>query len=155
VNRCRELKTTLVRYADGLLAMCRADIAAEVYARLRKYLRRKRLTLNEAETRIVDANRESSRFVGFEAGLRRCGRTEWNDTHVEPVRRAIRMIREAIREVLNHRTVWRHGARSIHQLSGTLRGWTNYFHNSNCSMVLGHVHRSTSIWELWSYGRCQ
>jgi RNA-directed DNA polymerase len=139
VNSCRELETTLVRYADDMVMLCRPGRGQEVYARLKEYLRGKGLTLNESKTRVLDAYRESFRFVGFEASMKRSAKRGWFYTHVEPGRKARRKVREAVREVMNHRTLWRDEAQSIQRVNRIVRGWVNYFHYGNCSTVLGHV----------------
>jgi RNA-directed DNA polymerase len=139
VNNDRELETTLVRYADDMVALCRPGKGQEVYKRLQEYLRRKGLTLNKAKTRMLDAYQQRFRFVGFETSMRKSGRTKWFYTHVEPSRKARRKVRDAVRAVMNHRTLWQSEAQSIKRVNRIVRGWVSYFHYGNCSKVLGHV----------------
>lgn len=53
VNNQRSLGTTLVRYADDMVLLCFPHRGAEIQQRLRDYLERKGLKLNEAKTRNV------------------------------------------------------------------------------------------------------
>ncbi len=53
-----------------MVLLCFPRRGAEMHQRLKCYLERKGLTLNEAKTRVLDANRESFRFLGFEIGMK-------------------------------------------------------------------------------------
>jgi len=62
--------------------------------RLQAYLERRGLKLNEAKTRLLDANRESFRFLGFEIRMKVSPRTGSSFPHVEPSRKAQQKLRD-------------------------------------------------------------
>lgn len=132
-DRGLELKATLVRFADDIVLLTRPGRGEEHYIRLREYLQRKGLKLNEAKTRIVDANWESFRFVGFEIGMSRSARTGRMFTNVRPSRKSMGKFRDAVRKELNHWTLWKDAQRVIEKTNSLARGWVNYFHYDNCS----------------------
>ena len=65
VNDHPELDAKLIRYADDFVLLCRPGRGGAMLERLKKYLQAKRLTLNEAKTRLVNSRQESFRFLGF------------------------------------------------------------------------------------------
>lgn len=64
--------------------------------RLKAYLERRGLKLNEAKTRLLDANRESFRFLGFEIRMKVNPRAGGSFSHVEPSRKAQQKLRDAV-----------------------------------------------------------
>jgi RNA-directed DNA polymerase len=56
----------MVRYADDFVLLCRPGKGAAMFARLKVYLARRGLRLNETKTRVIDARQTSFRFLGFE-----------------------------------------------------------------------------------------
>jgi RNA-directed DNA polymerase len=56
-DRC-ECKPVMVRYADDFVILCRRGEGPGLMARLRQWLSRRGLTLNEAKTRLVDRKRQ-------------------------------------------------------------------------------------------------
>jgi RNA-directed DNA polymerase len=144
VNERRELGVTLVRFADDLVLLCFPGRGQEHYVRLREYLQRKGLALNETKTKVLDANQESFRFVGFQIGMGTSHKSGNRYTHVEPSRKAQQSLRQALRTKLNHWTTWRNSAQVIQEINRIVRGWSNYFHYGNCSVVFGKI-RSWTI----------
>jgi hypothetical protein len=71
--------------------------------RLKRYLRAKKLNLNERKNRVVDSRRESFRSLGFEVSWRRA-KTGNNHVHVEPGQKARRELRKALGGIINHWT---------------------------------------------------
>jgi len=66
VNGRPETNARLVRYADDFVLLCRPGKGAAMFARLKVYLERRGLRLNETKTRVIDARQTSFRFLGFE-----------------------------------------------------------------------------------------
>jgi group II intron reverse transcriptase/maturase len=139
VNNRRNLGATLVRFADDMVVLCFPDRGQEHYVRLREYLQRQGLKLNTTKTRIVDANQESFRFVGFEIRMRISRKSGRSYTHVQASRKAQQKLREAVRAELNHWTRWRSCAETVKKVNYIVRGWSNYFHYGNCSELFCYL----------------
>ena len=152
VNNQRSLGATLVRYADDMVLLCFPRRGAEMHQRLKCYLERRGLKLNEAKTRVLDANRESFCFLGFEVGMKVSPRTGGSFPHVEPSRKAQQKLRDAVRnETARHQT-WRSCAETVTRINRIVHGWSNYFHYGNCLNVFRRIQRWVQqrfrIW-LW------
>lgn len=66
VNDDPSLRARLVRYADDLVILCRTGSSAALYQRVKAYLERRGLKLNEAKRGCVQAEQEGFKFLGFE-----------------------------------------------------------------------------------------
>lgn len=133
VNDQPELEAKLVRYADDFVLLCRPGDGAALYQRLKGYLQRKGLKLNEAKTRVLDVRRESFRFLGFEVGWRQSRTTGKPYPHVEPSKQARQKLRDAVRRELNHWTTGRSCKEAIGTVNRVVRGWSQYFHYGHCT----------------------
>jgi retron-type reverse transcriptase len=157
VNGNEDLNARLVRYADDMVILCRPGNGAALHQRLKAYLGRLGLTLNEAKTRCVDSAQTAFRFLGFDIGLRRSPRTRRMYTQVAPSHKAQLRVRESIRAELNRSTLTRSSVAVVRQVNRIVRGWGNYFHYRNCSAALAGMNRF--LWQrlqrwLWQkYGR--
>ena len=148
VNDQPELEAKLVRYADDFVLLCRPGDGAALYQRLKGYLQRKGLKLNEAKTRVLDVRRESFRFLGFEVGWRQSRTTGKPYPHVEPSKKARQKLRDAVRRELNHWTTGRSCKEAIGSVNRVVRGWSQYFHYGHCTQ--------TFVWEQdWLRQRCR
>jgi len=152
VNNQRSLGATLVRYADDMVLLCLPRHGAEIQQRLRVYLARKGLQLNEAKTRVLDANRESFCFLGFEIRMKVSPRTGGSFPHVEPSRKAQKKLRDAMRNETAYYQRWRSCTETVTRVNRIVHGWSNYFHYGNCSNVFRRTQRWVQqrfrIW-LW------
>jgi group II intron reverse transcriptase/maturase len=152
VNNQRSLGATLVRYADDMVLLCLPRHGAEIQQRLRVYLARKGLQLNEAKTRVLDANRESFCFLGFEIRMKVSPRTGGSFPHVEPSRKAQKKLRDAVRNETAYYQRWRSCTETVTRVNRIVHGWSNYFHYGNCSNVFRRTQRWVQqrfrIW-LW------
>ena len=137
VNDHPELDAKLIRYADDFVLLCRPGNGESMLERLKKYLHTKRLTLNEAKTRLVNFRQDSFRFLGFNFAWRRSPRTGNYFVHVEPSSKARLHLRDAIREELNHWTTHRSCAEAIRRVNRITRGWSNYYHYGHSTHVFG------------------
>lgn len=136
VNGRRELEAKLVRYADDFVLLCRPGNGAALLVRLKVYLERKGLRLNETKTRVIDVRKQSFRFLGFEISWRK-SRSGKHYPHVEPSRKARQELRDDVRAELNHWTTWRSCTESIRRVNRIVQGWGQYYHYGNCVRVLG------------------
>jgi group II intron reverse transcriptase/maturase len=133
VNDQPELDAKLVRYADDFVVLCRPGDGPPLYLRLKSYLQRKGLKLNDTKTRVLDVRRESFRFLGFEVGWRQSRTTGKHYPHVEPGRKARQKLRKAVRRELNHWTTGRSCCEAIGAVNQVVRGWSHYFHYGHCT----------------------
>jgi RNA-directed DNA polymerase len=119
------LGARIVNYADDFVVLARRG-AAEVLERVKRWVPRMGLKLNEQKTCIRDARKESFKFLGYDFGplvSRRTGRSYLGAT---VSKKAMEKIREKVSEMLDRgRTEPWNEIRD--QLNRMLRGWENYF----------------------------
>lgn len=146
----------LIRYADDLVILCGRGRGKNLLERLREWLRRQGLALNEQKTRLVDFQQESFRFLGFQVSCRpaRNGRPY---PHTEPAPKSQTALREAVRQELNHWTLWRSPVQAVERVNRILRGWAGYFVYQNSTRVCVKLRRWTRDrlrrW-LWRKSAC-
>lgn len=157
VNDQPELGAKLVRYADDFVLLCRPGTGTGLYERLKVYLARKGLTLNERKTRVLDARQESFRFLGFEVSWRQSRFTRKSYPHVEPTRKARQTLRDSVRKELNHWTQSRSCKHAIGAVNAIVRGWSQYFHYGHCTRTFVRMQdwlrQRCRIWLWKKYGR--
>ena len=138
VNERCELKPVMVRYADDFVILSRPGDGPGLMGRLKGWLDRRGLVLNEKKTRLVDIRQEGIKFLGFALSWRR-GRSGRHYPHVEPHPKSLKKLRDRIREKLNRSTLWRPVEEVVPELNRQLKGWTGYFHYGNSSAVMAEV----------------
>ena len=129
----------LIRYADDLVVLCHTkQDAAQIKARLARWLESRGLAFNEAKTRVVNLN-EGFDFLGF--NVRRYGQKPL----IRPSKTAVRRIRERLRDELrslrgsNAHTV-------IKRLNPVIRGWAAYYRTQVSAKVFGDLDHY--LWQL-------
>ena len=127
VNGGKQMKAVMVRYADDFVVLCRKGQGAEMHRRLRSWLERRGLKLNEKKTRIVDFEKESLEFLGFRLAWRKA-RSGKSYPHCEPSPKSCAKLREAIREETTRSTQWKEPEEVIARVNVRARGWIGYFH---------------------------
>ena len=134
VNGGRVMKGVMVRFADDSVILCRKGQGAEMLRRLKHWLERRGLKLNEKKTRIVDFQRESFEFLGFRLHWRvaRSGRYY---PHVEPSPKSCGKLQKGIREATQRSTYWKEPEEVFAQVNRQVRGWVGYFHYGNSTKV--------------------
>ena len=142
VNGGREMGAVMVRYADDFVVMCRKGQGAEMQRRLKSWLERRGLKLNEKKTHIVDFQRESFEFLGYRLQWRmaRSGRYY---PHVEPSSKSCRKLQEGIREATERSTYWKEPGKVFAQVNRQVRGWIGYFHYANSAQVFNKMQELT------------
>jgi RNA-directed DNA polymerase len=135
----KKLQAKLVRYADDFVVLCRKDVATPLDI-IRKILGRLELELNEGKTKIVDANKEGFRFLGFELKMN-VGNSGKRYPHIQPSDKAVEKIKTRITEITARDQTWRPTDEVVRDLNQTLRGWSGYFHYRNSSAVFQKVKR--------------
>lgn len=147
VNQC-ERKVVMVRYADDFVILCRRGEGAGLMVRLKQWLERRGLTLNESKTRLVDIRQEGIKFLGFSLSQRR-GFGGQKYVHVEPHAKSRQKLRDTVRERLNHWTQGQAEEEVIQGLNRTLKGWAGYFRFGNPT----HVFRKMQFYVQMKVGR--
>jgi len=132
VNGNPELEAKLIRFADDFVLLCRPGKGQALYERLKVYMKRKGLVLNEEKTRIVDARQQRFRLLGFEIGWQKSWRTQRNYVHTQPSRKALQAYRDELRKELATWTTWQSCAEKVRVVNRKVHGWANYFHYGNC-----------------------
>jgi group II intron reverse transcriptase/maturase len=138
VNAGRQMMAVMVRYADDFVVLCRKGQGEEMHRRLKTWLERKGLKLNEKKTRIVDFEKESFEFLGFRLGWRKA-RSGRSYPHCEPSPKSCGKLREAIREETTRSTHWKEPEEVFARVNRRVRGWIGYFHYANSSQVFENM----------------
>jgi retron-type reverse transcriptase len=134
VNGGKQMKAVMVRYADDFVVLCRKGQGAAMHGRLKSWLEKRGLKLNEKKTRIVDFEKESFEFLGFRLAWRKA-RSGRHYPHCEPSPKSCGKLREAIREETARSTMWKEPDEVIARVNRRVRGWIGYFHYANSSRV--------------------
>ena len=138
VNTGREMQAVMVRYADDFVVLCRKGRGAEVYRRLKLWLERRKLKLNEEKTRVVNFEEDELEFLGFQLSWRK-GRSGRKSPHCEPSAKSAHKLREAVREDTARDTLWKQPEEVIQRINQRMRGWAGYFHYGNSTRVLAKL----------------
>jgi len=150
VNERCELKPVMVRYADDFVILSRPGDGPGLLGRLKGWLERRGLVLNEKKTRLVDIRQEGIKFLGFALSWRQ-GRSGRVCPQVEPHPKSLN------RDKLNRGTLWRSVDEVVAELNRKLKGWTGYFQYGNSSAVRAgvgeYVRNKLQRW-LWRKHGC-
>jgi group II intron reverse transcriptase/maturase len=140
VNAGKQMKAVMVRYADDFVVLCRKGQGAEMHKRLKSWLERRELRLNEKKTRIVDFEKESFEFLGFRLAWRK-SKSGKSYPHCEPSPKSCVKLREAIREETSWKSQWKDATEVIARINRRVRGWIGYFHYANSTQVFAKLQR--------------
>jgi RNA-directed DNA polymerase len=135
----RKLQAKLVRYADDFVVLCRKDVATPLEL-VKTILSKLELELNESKTKIVDANKETFNFLGFELAMK-TGLKGGRYAHVNPSKKSVVKVKAQLNEITHRTQTWRPIVDVVHDVNSMLRGWTGYFHFRNSTAVFGKVKR--------------
>ena len=151
VNRGKQLKARMIRYADDFVVCCYRGKGEEMMGRLKLWLEKRKLTLNEEKTKIVDYTQTGIEFLGFKISQRKSQKGK-NYPHVEPSSKSCQRLRGVIRAEMNRSTLWKNPVEVIKQLNQRVRGWANYYHHGNSTRVFQkmnwYLSEKTRRW-LW------
>lgn len=139
----------LVRYADGFVILCRQQTDAPMRM-IRRVRGKMGLSVNEEKTRVVNIWQERIRFLGFEAGIARSGRTGKPYPLVIPSKKARKAVKARLTALTTRNRVLVAPEDLIRQINSLLRGWVGYFHYRNCSRAMSevkaHAEQRLRIW---------
>jgi RNA-directed DNA polymerase len=146
----------LVRYADDGVALCRsAAQAGAALEAIREILASLGLELHPDKTKVVDLRqgREGLDFLGCHFRARMSGKL-WEQKrivryylHRWPSQRAMKRLRDKIRERTGRSCMGRDVRVVIADLNPLLRGWGNYFRTGNAALKFRQVDRYVA-WRL-------
>ena len=126
----------LVRYADDFVILCKAEDEAErTMKQVIEILAGLKLRLNKTKTKIVNVNKGSFEFLGFELKIRG-GRLI-----ITPKRDKIEKFKETIRRGTQRRQPIE-PKEMVGRLNSIIRGWGNYFR-------IGNVKRLFETLDCW------
>jgi group II intron reverse transcriptase/maturase len=142
----RRLGGKIVSYADDFVIMLwpgRGQAAAE---QLEHVCTRLGLTLSTEKTHVVQAAKESFRFLGFEVQKIHNPKSGKWWSRVRPAAASQQRVRNKLREIMNRSTLNRPVTQVIHDANALLRGWGGYFHfgypvNAMCNTNEFATHR--------------
>ena len=134
----QRLGARIVRYADDLVILCRRDVRRPMEV-LTSVLDRLDLQLNQAKTKVVDAQQESFDFLGFSYHLRRSRTSGKVYPHVEPSKRSVQRLKDRVKRLTDRRRCPVPLEHVVEELNASLRGWTGYFHYMNSSKAFRNV----------------
>ncbi|MBA3646927.1 MAG: group II intron reverse transcriptase/maturase [Gemmatimonadaceae bacterium] len=139
---------TLVRYADDLVVMCKSTQLCEAAERdVRKYLARLGLELHPDKTRRVELydGKQGFDFLGCHFRKRLSGaiwereRKRVYFLHRQPSRRAMKEIRQKVREQTPRGRCHADLREVIADLNPILRGWGGYFRTGNAALSFNQL----------------
>ena len=138
VNMGKEMKAVMVRFADDFLILCPKGKGKQVYERLKKWLEKRELILNEEKTRIANALLESIEFLGFRMMRRKSAKGKYY-YHTEPSPRACAKMKEGVREETRLNTLKKDEKVVFGKVNQRLRGWSEYYHYENSSRAFAKM----------------
>jgi len=132
----QRLGARIVRYADDIVILCRRKRSDRAMTVLRQILERLGLTLNEAKTKVVNANQGSFDFLGFSIRMGKSNRTGNHYPHVQPSKKSMKVIKDRVKELTRRQRTVIPLENVVTDVNATVRGWVGYFHFKNCSKAL-------------------
>ena len=149
-SRCSQIGV-LVRYCDDFVVMCqRESQAREALRRVGLVMQRLGLELHPEKTRMVDLRRgrEGFVFLGCTVHKKRSiqRNPRWHFMQRWPSPKAMKRIRERVRELTDARQSGSDVKQIIAKLTPVLRGWGNYFRSGNADRKFNQL-------DSYVYGR--
>jgi group II intron reverse transcriptase/maturase len=145
---------TLVRYADDFVVICKTRKACEqAEERIREILARLGLELHPGKTRRAELydGKEGFDFLGCHLRKRLSGRIWERERrrlyflHRWPSQRAMKRIRQRVKELTPRRRCHEDLRNVIADLNPVLRGWGNYFRTGNAARRFNQL--DTYVWQ--------
>jgi RNA-directed DNA polymerase len=132
VNALDPQDVKMIHYADDFVILVRKGREALVLERVKRWLSKARLTLNETKTKLTDTSCGGKvEFLGFELSERVSPRSGKRYIHCRPSAKSSRKFREKIRAELSQWTTWQTAELAVSKVNRITRGWGNYFHHGH------------------------
>jgi RNA-directed DNA polymerase len=120
------LQARIVSYADDFVICCKGDVD-EALAEMREMMRRLKLTVNEAKTRVCYLPQGRFDFLGYSFGRYYSPQTGQAYLCPWPSKRSVQRLIGTIREATDRRIVWLEADEMVRRINRKLLGWANYF----------------------------
>jgi hypothetical protein len=121
------LDAHIVNYADDLVICCRGT-AKEAAEAMRDMMRRLKLTVNEAKTRIAHLPEDEFDFLGYTIGVCYSPQNGRRYIGTRPSKKSVQSLCRAVSARTQRRTLLKDVRAMVAELNRMLRGWANYFH---------------------------
>ncbi len=157
-SRCSQIGM-LVRYCDDFVVMCqRESQAREALRRVGLVMQRLGLELHPEKTRMVDLRRGREGFVFLGCTVRKKRSIQrnprWHFMQRWPSPKAMKRIRERVREMTDARQSGSDVKQIIAKLNPVLRGWGNYFRSGNADQKFNQLDQYVFACLMrWQYRR--
>jgi hypothetical protein len=145
----RRLGARIVNYADNLVICCRGS-GREAMVAMREMMRKLKLTVNEAKTRLRSIPDDSVDFLGYTIG--RCYSPKMGRAYLgtRPSRKSIQRVCREVSEMTSRRWLLLEAEDRVARINRLLLGWSNYFCLGPVSKayrsVDGHARRRLRQW---------
>lgn len=118
----------IITYADDFVILSKQAYTAEQLEWVERRLQREGLTLNKDKTHCVDMSKEGQEFDFLGFNFKRVRSFYGKSTYIEiaPSRKSQKKFKEAIREIVKHRTSATLEV-LVARVNRITRGWKNYF----------------------------
>jgi RNA-directed DNA polymerase len=136
IKECKQLGQ-LIRYCDDFVIICRTFRDALKSKRIvEAILKRLKLTLHPTKTRVLYTRNEGFDFLGFHFHKLKAKTNGKLYPYIWPRQKAMKSIRETIRERTERSTQCKTVEMIIKELNPIIRGWRNYFKIGNSAKQL-------------------
>ena len=122
----RRLRAEIVNYADDFVILCR-DTSERAMAEMREMMKRLKLTVNEAKTRICRLPGESFEFLSYEFGRCYSHQTGRMYLGTRPSRKEVQSLCREISATTSRRRTLLDARTIVGEINRQLVGWSNYF----------------------------
>jgi group II intron reverse transcriptase/maturase len=140
------LEAKIVSYADDYVICCKGDVD-EALVEMHRMMRRLKLTVNEAKTRVCHLPNERFDFLGYTFGRYYSTQDGFAYLCPWPSKRSVRRLIGAIREATERRKQWMEADEMVQTINRKLLGWANYFSLGPTGKAYGAIDRYTP-WRL-------
>jgi hypothetical protein len=135
------LQAKIVSYADDYVICCKGDV--DGLAEMHGMMRRLKLTVNEAETRVCHLPKERFDFLGYRFGRYYSPQTGRAYLCAWPSKKSVQRLIGAIREATERRALWMEVDEMVQTINRKLLGWANYFSLGPTGKAYRAIDRST------------
>jgi RNA-directed DNA polymerase len=136
------LQAKIVSYADDYVICCKGDVD-EALALMHRMMRRLKLTVNEAKTRVCHLPKERFDFLGYSFGRYYSPQTGRAYLCAWPSKKSVQRLIGAIREATERRALGMEADEMVQKINRKLLGWANYFSLGPTGKAYRAIDRST------------
>jgi RNA-directed DNA polymerase len=136
------LQAKIVSYADDYVICCKGDVD-EALAVMHGMMRRLKLTVNEAKTRVCHLPKDRFDFLGYSFGRYYSPQTGRAYLCAWPSKKSVQRLIGAIRETTERRVLWMEADEMVQTINRKLLGWANYFSLGPTGKAYRVIERST------------